>query len=123
MGNRGRPKAASTIVNELENSLLYLQIKNDLLSQLKANGTNGKYYEDLVSDYMFLWITKTLLSQDIKNRGVSIKWKNGDKQCGYKKNDSVSELNKTNAQMLKLLLELGLKPTDTVGGDEDDDEL
>ena len=30
-------------------------------------------------------------------------------QSGYKKNESIAELNKTNAQMLKILSELGLK--------------
>lgn len=115
-----RPKKTSTIVGELKNSLLYQNIKNDLLSQLKSNGTNGRYYTDLIEDYMHLWITKTLLIEDIETRGVSIKWTNGKKSQGYKKNDSINELNKTNAQMLKILLELGIKPTDTVCGDGDE---
>lgn len=115
-----RPKNTSTKVGELRNSLIYQNIRNDLLSQLKINGTKGRYYDDLVEDYMHLWITKSLLTEDIESRGVSIKWSNGKKQSGYKKNDSINELNKTNAQMLKILTELGLKPTDTVG---DDDEL
>ncbi len=116
----GRTKETKTKVAELKQNLLYQNIKNDLLSQLKSNGTNGRYYSDLIEDYMHLWITKTLLIEDIETRGVSIKWTNGKKSQGYKKNDSINELNKTNAQMLKILTELGIKPTDSVGGEGDE---
>ena len=85
------------------------EIKEDLLKQLETNGTYGKHYVDLIDDYMALWDIKNRLIEDIKIRGVSVAWNNG-KQEGMKKNDSISELNKTNAQMLKLLSELGLKP-------------
>lgn len=110
-------------VGELKNGLEYQNIKNDLLNQLRVNKTKGKYYTDLVNDYMSLWVTKNLLVQDINSRGVSIAWNNGGGQKGRKKNDSVSELTKVNAQMLKLLNELGLKPTDSSIGDDEDDEL
>ncbi len=95
-------------VHDLGN-ILFNEIKTDLLKQLESNGTFGKHYEDLISDYMALWNIKNRLIEDIKERGVSIEWNNG-KQHGMKKNDSISELNKTNAQMLKILSELGLKP-------------
>lgn len=85
-------------------------IKNDLLDQLDRNGVFGKYYIDLVNDYMALWEIKNKLIRDVKDRGVSVYWCNGGGQEGYKKNDSIAELNKTNAQMLKILNELGLKP-------------
>lgn len=103
-------------VREMGNKKLYDEIKKDLLKQLDSNGTYGKQYEDLVSDYMELWNIKNNLIADIKERGVAIEWSNG-KQHGMKKNDSISELNKTNAQMLKILSELGLKPVPQ----EDDD--
>lgn len=115
----GRNKANSTKVKELKESLAYLDIKNDLLSQLETNGTKGRYYIDLIDDYMHLWITKTLLIEDIESRGVVVKYDNGGGQKGKKKNDSIQELNKVNTQMLHILNELGLKPTDTTGdGDE-----
>ena len=112
-------------VSDLENSLEYLNIKNDLLNQLDCLKIKGKHYSDLVEDYMSLWITKNLLVQDIKSRGVSIRWNNGGGQKGRKKNDSVSELTKVNAQMLKLLNDLGLKPADSTikNVDDEDDEL
>ncbi|PEO51704.1 P27 family phage terminase small subunit [Bacillus pseudomycoides] len=95
-------------------------IKQDLMNQLEENGTFGAHYTDLVSDYMALWDIKNNLILDIEERGVVVDWSNG-KQRGKKKNESISELNKTNAQMLKLLAELGLKATE-VDKDDDDDE-
>lgn len=107
-------------VKKLKESEKYEAIRKDLLDQLDRNGIYGKQFEDLVEDYMSLWIVKNLLIDDIKSRGVSIKWNNGGGQNGYKKNDSVGELNKTNAQMLKLLNELGIKATVADSGDDDD---
>ena len=107
-------------VQELKSSEKYNKIRQDLLDQLDRNGTYGEQFRDLVEDYMSLWIVKNLLIDDIKARGVSIKWNNGGGQSGYKKNDSIAELNKTNAQMLKLLNELGIKATVADGGDDDE---
>lgn len=90
---------------------LYEQIKTDLLNQLELNETVGKQYDDMINDYMSFWVTKTLLQEDIKKRGVSVKYNNGGGQSGYKKNESVAELVKVNAQMLKILSELNLKPS------------
>lgn len=96
-------------------------IKKDLIDQLERNGVLGSHYLDLVDDYMALWEIKNKLIKDIKVRGVSIRWCNGGGQEGYKKNDSISELNKTNAQMLKVLNELGLKATRTEVIDDDEE--
>lgn len=115
----GRKKKNSTKVQEIKGSQLYQDIKKDLLTQLEINGTKGQYYINLVDDYMHLWVTKTLLIEDIETRGVVVDYDNGGGQKGQKKNDSVQELNKVNTQMLHILDELGLKPTDSLGdGDE-----
>ncbi len=106
------------------------EIKKDLLDQLERNGVYGKHYLDLVDDYMALWEIKNKLIRDIKKRGVSVKWTNGPidpetgkaAQEGYKKNDSIAELNKTNAQMLKILSELGIKQSRS-DGDPDGNNL
>ena len=100
------------------------EIKNDLLNQLERNGVFGRHYLDLIEDYMALWEIKNKLIRDIKKRGVSVYWCNGGGQEGFKKNDSIAELNKTNAQMLKILNELGLKagsgePGGEGGGNEE----
>ncbi len=98
----------------------YQEIQSDLLDQLERNGTTGKYYFDLVSDYMDLWVTKSLLVDDIQQRGVTVLYNNGGGQKGRKKNDSVEQRIKVNAQMLKLLSELGIKPVQLDGDDDED---
>lgn len=97
------------------------EIKQDLLDQLDRNGTTRKYYIDLVDDYMELYDTKKKLIQDIKERGVTCKYQNGENQWGYKKNDSVDQLLKVNLQMLKLLDALGIKPSQDGDVDEEED--
>lgn len=119
----GEAMADRKAVKELKKDEKYNQIRIDLFNQLKINKTKGKYYDDLVDDYMSLWVTKNLLISDINSRGVSIKYNNGGGQSGRKKNDSVSELVKVNTQMLKLLNELGLKPTDFNSDGDEDGEL
>lgn len=103
-------------------------IKKDLLDQLERNGVHGNHYLNLIDDYIALWEIKEKLIKDIKKRGVSIKWETYNRegevvQSGYKKNDSIAELNKTNAQMLKILSELGLKAEKQERGEGDDDEM
>jgi len=84
-------------------------IKRDLIDQLERNGVYGSHYMDLVEDYMSLWDIKNALIKDIKKRGVAVEYQHGKNQWGIKKNDSIAELNKTNAQMLRILTDLGLK--------------
>lgn len=85
------------------------QIRRDLMDQLERRGMTQKYYVSLVDDYLKFWDIKNALIADIEERGVSTVYDNGGGQRGYKKNDSVPELNRTNAQMLKILSELGLR--------------
>ena len=95
-------------------------IKQDLIDQLDRSGVYGAHYLDLIDDYMAMWDVKAMLIADIKARGVSVEYAN---QWGHKKNDSVAELTRTNAQMLKILNELGLRATDFEVVDTDDEEL
>lgn len=98
-------------------------IKKDILDELERNGIYGNHYLDLVNDYMSLWEIKNKLLRDIKVRGVNIRYQNGESQWGYKKNDSISELNKISAQMLKILSDLGVKTSNFVKDDDEDDEM
>lgn len=102
-------------IEEIIASDLYRDIRQDLLDQLERNGTVGRYYTDLVDDYMDMWITKSLLVEDIQSRGVIVTYNNGGGQSGAKKNDSIEQRIKINAQMLKLLDSLGIKPSQTDG--------
>lgn len=98
---------------------LFEEIRHDLINQLEKNGIYGKYYIDFVDDYMDLWVTKCLLVDDIQRRGINVKYDNGGGQKGLKKNDSVEQRIKVNAQMIRLLSEIGIKPTQASGdGDE-----
>ena len=96
-------------------------VKIDLLSQLKANGTFGEQYIDLVETYMELFKIRNELIEDIKARGVSVEYNNG-KQVGIKKNDSISDLNKTIGQMQSLMNDLGLKPSANINYNNNDSE-
>ena len=93
----------------------YKEIEKDLRDQLEANGTFGKFFDDMISDYMAMYVTKTLLVEDIQKRGTIVPYNNGGGQSGYKKNEAVD--------MLKLLSELGLKANAAIGGGDYGDEL
>lgn len=53
---------------------------------------------------------KDELINDIKERGVSIRWQNGESSFGFKRNESIGELVKTHYQMLRILNNLKLIP-------------
>lgn len=100
------------------------EIRESLLDALQDNGIFGKVFEDLVEDYLKLWDIKNTLINDVKRRGVKTKWQNSETSFGHKKNDSVSEAVKVSAQMLKILLTLGLKPGSKAGdGDGESEEM
>jgi hypothetical protein len=101
------------------------KIQTDLLDQLERNGTFGEFYVDLVNDYMAMWDVKNKLIADIEEKGVSVRYQNGENQWGYKKNDSVGELQRINNQMLNILKHLELKPSkaDTETFDFEDLEM
>ncbi len=95
-------------------------IEKDLRDQLKKNGTTGRYYMDLVDDYMKLWDIKNDLFSDISDRGVVTSYNNGGGQSGTKQNDSVFSVLKVSDRMTKILDNLGIKPS-LVADQEDDD--
>lgn len=99
------------------------KIERAIINQLKEKSIyQYAHYQDLVNDYMKMWDVKNMLQDDIEERGVSVYWCNGGGQEGYKKNESISELVKVNKQMLKILLDLGIRASD-LKAVEPDDEL
>lgn len=96
------------------------EIRKDLLDELERNGTVGKYYTDLVDDYMTLWDTKNLLKADVKGRGAVVEYISNNGTVNKRKNESVGELVKVNDRMVKLLEALGITPDGAVN---DDDEM
>ena len=101
------------------------KIYESLKEQLICNDNFNDYTEDLLLDYITMYHTKTMLADDIIEKGVSMQYDNGGGQKGTKNNSNVDAFNRTNAQMLKLLDALGLKPSKMIkpAGDPDDDEL
>lgn len=91
------------------------RIEDDLLSQLNDKSITGEHYHDLVQDYLCLWDLKNELINDIEDEGVKVSGMHGPKS-----NPSINDLNKTNAQMLKILSDLGLKAAPEINGDDDD---
>lgn len=98
------------------------KIERDLLEQLGEENENDSHYKELIKDYLFMWDTIQELKLDIKERGVSVFWQNGEHQKGYKKNDSIREMTTVSNQMLKILSDLGLKPS-KAEKDGDDGEI
>lgn len=103
------PKKSKKQENIYGNNPIYI----DLKEQLIKNSNYSSYTEELLQKYMNFTQIEEMLKQDINDRGVSIPWNNGGGQNGYKKNDSISELAKTNAQKLKILTALGIKAPET----------
>lgn len=110
---------ASAKTKKYLNCEKYQEIRQDLLDQLERNGTVGKYYTDLVEDYMSFWVDKCLLTDDIQSRGVVVTYNNGGGQSGKKRNDSIADKIKVNVQMLNILNALQIKPTQTEGDGDD----
>ena len=108
-------------VRTLKKSETYLKIKEDLIRQLQLKKADTPTFLSHIDDYMSMWITKELLIADIETRGTSIKYDNGGGQSGTKKNDSVTEKIKVNAQMLKLLDALGITSSTLIVDDDDED--
>jgi len=95
------------------------KLRGSLIAQLKSMNSDSATFLDLVEDYISFYNIKNELIADINKRGVSIEWVNSATQKGRKKNDSVSELVKVNAQMLKILQQLHIE---TVEGDDTEDD-
>lgn len=93
-----------------------VEIRKDLIKQLKERGTSQAHYESLVDDYIKFWNVKEELLADINERGVNIEYTNTAGHQAWKRNDSVSEVVKVQNQMLKILGDLGISGSH-VGGE------
>ena len=98
----------------------YQIIKNSLVIQLEERGVIAAYAFDLIDDYMKLWGFKNKCVTDINQRGVSVRYQNGENQFGYKKNDSIDQLLKINGQMIKILDTLEIKLDEELVEDDED---
>ena len=92
--------------------------KDDLKNQLKKQEKNGKQFEDLVEDYIFFVKLKENLQNDINVRGLTYEVITGNGYKTEKNNESVKNIIKVNAQMLKILQDLELKSPEEGEGDD-----
>lgn len=85
------------------------EIESSLKKQLELQGKTSGFYQDLVNDYVFYWDLKKKLIKDIKEKGIKYSAINGNGIMVEKANESVLNLQKTTATMLKILADLNLK--------------
>lgn len=95
-------------------------IRDDLFEQLESQGKHGKFFEDLVDDYIYFYKLKKKLKEDIKKNGLRVKMRNGNGIECEKPNESIQNLLKTNTQMLKILQDLELKTPVVLDDDPED---
>lgn len=119
MAKRATAKNNGLTIADSSRGTVYDAVKRDLLDQLRRNDIIGEQYVSLIDDYMNMWRIKELLLADITERGVRIQSMTGNGFVTEKKNDSVDQLTRINGQMLKLLSEIGIKPTLSGGGDDE----
>lgn len=79
------------------------------MEQLKLQNKTGKFYEDLVNDYVEYWNLKKKLIADVKKKGIRYETFNGNGIKVEKANESIQNLQKTTVTMLKILNDLNLR--------------
>lgn len=85
------------------------EMKTSLVKQLELRGMKAEFYMDLINDYVYYWSLKKKLIADIKEKGIRYETINGNGVSVEKQNESVVNLQKTTATMLKILADLKLK--------------
>lgn len=126
-------KYPKTIKKLTEND--FVLIKEDITNQLENLSKYGKFYDDLVNEYLCLLSIREGLKEDIKNQGIRYKFTNGNGKEQEKANESVASLIKVEQIMLKIVNDLeinqsSLKPpvpdnssSSSQSGDDEDDLL
>lgn len=105
---------------KIEKTTRYREIKRALLKQLENNTVAKEVFEDLVSDYMKMYVIKELLINDIKKIGATVSYRASNGYTTLKTNSGITDFNKINLQMTKLLDKLKLDP---IIEEDDEDEL
>ena len=84
-------------------------MKESLIRQLELRGMKAEFYMDMIDDYVYYWSLKKKLITDIRAKGLRYETINGNGVTVEKANESVVNLLKTTATMLKILADLKLK--------------
>lgn len=104
-------------------------IRDDLQAQLRSQEKNGKYYDDLVNDYIYYLELRTKLKKDIRDKGLRYKTTNAAGKEIEKSNESIVNITKVTSLMLKILSELKLNeplihpPSNKNTKDKSEDDL
>lgn len=69
----------------------------------------AEFYMDMIDDYVYYWSLKKKIITDIRAKGLRYETINGNGVTVEKANESVVNLQKTTATMLKILADLKLK--------------
>ena len=96
------------------------EMYTSLLEQLRLQNKTSDFYKDLVNDYMDYWVIKKKLITDIRKKGLRYETVNGNGIKVEKPNESVTNLPKITAAMLKILNDLNLKEPLSESSLEDD---
>lgn len=96
------------------------KITNSLMEQLELQNKTSDFYKDLVNDYVNYWALKKKLIADIRKKGIRYETVNGNGIKVEKPNESVTNLPKITAAMLKILNDLNLKEPISDSSLEDD---
>ena len=84
-------------------------MKESLIRQLELRGMKAEFYMDMIDDYVYYWSLKKKLITDIRAKGLRYEMINGNGVTVEKANESVVNLQKTTATMLKIMAYLKLK--------------
>lgn len=91
-----------------------VEIKKSLVRFVESNYTDDQeevaYLHHLIDEYIELMKIANKLRRDIKKRGVNVVFidKNGNDIT--KKNESIAELNRTVQSMIRIQIQLGIRP-------------
>lgn len=83
-------------------------IRESLQGQLTDKGMSCTHYQELVNDYVKLWVIAGSLQEDINKRGCKVEKLDSRGQMQVVNNESIDQLIKTQASMLRILEVLGL---------------
>ena len=131
--NEKLKKYPKTIKKLTEND--FALIKEDITNQLENLSKYGKFYDDLVNEYLCLLSIREGLKEDIQNQGIRYKFTNGNGKEQEKANESVTSLIKVEQIMLKIVNDLEINQallkqststtssSNSVSGDDEDDLL
>ena len=96
------------------------EIRDSLLEQLRLQNKISDFFFFFVNDYMDYWSLKKKLIADIRKKGLRYETVNGNGLTVEKPNESVNNLPKITAAMLKILNDLNLKEPLSDSSVEDD---